>query len=161
MKRRVVFFLFAICISLSAPVQSVGQTWTETIYSLTSPAIQHDQARNSFSVSRTYQYNWCSDERSHFVVTGDTTQAPSWRMLFTSLCANYWWEHECFSFTAPDDGTVTNRTKFTTRTGSNEFSGTNPTASAARQLDEKIVTDLYYVFTPVEEEPPGGGGGGS
>lgn len=156
---RIVKPLVVVTASLLALTHSAhAQTWTETIYSLTSPAIQHDQARTSFNVIRSAFYPWCSEERSHFVVTGDTTLSPPWRILFANLCANYWWEHECFEFTAPEDGTVTNRTKFTTRTGSNEFSGTNPTSSAARQLDEKIVTDLYYVFSAMETEPPEGGG---
>jgi len=48
--------------------------------------------------------------------------------------------------------------KFTTRTGINSFSGTNPTATASRDLDEKVVEDLYFVFDPHQEDPPGGGG---
>lgn len=146
------WFLGTLAMSGSA------QTWTETAYAVTSPPQDHDEARTSFNANANQRYQWWVQEACHFRVSGSSTQSPSWRLLFDALCNNSWWYFESFDFTPTSHGTVTNRVKFTTRTGINSFSGTNPTTTASRDLDEKVVEDLYFVFDPHQEDPPGGGG---
>lgn len=135
-----------------------AQAWTETAYAVTSPPQEHDEARNSFNVIAHQRYLWWTQEQSYFIVSGSETQSPSWRMLFADLCANTRWYYEGFDFTPESYGTVTNRASFTTRVGVNSFSGVDPTASASRDLDEKVVERLYFTFQPIENDPPGGGG---
>lgn len=151
--RLIVALVFGLMVAVGS-----GQTWTETAYAITSPPQMHDEPRNSFGVVANQSYQWWVQERSHFVVTGSATQSPPWRMLFEYLCDNAWWYSEGFDFTPSVAGTVTNRAIFSTRVGVNSFSGINPTATASRDLDEKVVEDLYYVFDPHNADPPGGGG---
>lgn len=149
-----------ILLSFLGAFASIGssQTWTESAYAVTSPPKEHDEARSAFTVNANQRYQWWTQEASHFIVTGSSTQSPSWRLLFANLCNNSWWYFESFDYTPTAHGTVTNRVKYSTRTGLNSFLGTNPTAEASRDLDEKVVEDLYFVFDPHQADPPGGGG---
>lgn len=144
-------------IAVALATTSQAQTWTETVYAITSPPTLHSESLSSFAVSSSQRYQWGVSQQSWFMVTGSATQLPPWRNLFASICNNTWWFNKDFDFTAPSDGTVTNMVRYTTRTGENVFSGVDPTASASRELSERLVEDLYAVFTPVEQEPPGGG----
>ena len=128
--------------------------WTETAYVVTSPPTPHTQDANSFSVANSIVYNWYSSATSHFTVTGATTQNPSWRMLFANLCDNSWTDTYNFTYTPTQDGTITNKTDYTTRVGINKFVWSAIDATAQRDVDEKIYTNVYFVFTPIGEPNP-------
>ncbi len=120
---------FAV-ITASAPI--CNAQWAETVYSYSSLSGQVCDGNGAIALV-TGDYDIHGAVQDYYVITGDSTQDPSWRMFFANLCNNTWWvtrDWTAVHMSAGDHLVVKEPCEY--RWGANAFSRTNPSATAER-----------------------------
>lgn len=134
---------------------SRSQTWTEVYYNETTITYL-DQNLQTLNITASGQLTFGAGVDNYFLVSGDATQAPSWRTRFETLCENTCLASQEWSpfLTAP--GQVKIYEDYYTRVGREEFS--NGSTLVARDLWERVTSRFFYT---VSGGSGGGEGGGS